>query len=320
MLDADIQLRLSGSPWTPPSRAGGRGGRPARPERLGQVHGAARPGRPAGAGRGPDRAGRQGARRPRPAMSRRNSGRSADVPGLPALPAPERAGERGVRAAGRGTAGGPRAPRRRSDGPAGLDGWPRPSRARCPAGSSSGWRWPARWSPSPGCCFWTSPWPPSTSPPRPTSGACSGGPARVPRGERARDPRPARRRGARRPDGRPRERRDRADRDPRRGHRPPAVGYVADLIGVNLLRGTARGTVLELDGGGQLIPPNLPAPSLSSSRRPGFRCPGSGPRGRNRTPGQDRSARSISWATACGSAWTGRPRSPARCRLPRSTS
>jgi molybdate transport system ATP-binding protein len=27
---------------------------------------------------------------------------------------------------------------------------------------------------------------------------------------------------------------------------------VADLTGVNLLRGTARGTVLELDGGGQL--------------------------------------------------------------------
>jgi molybdate transport system ATP-binding protein len=33
----------------------------------------------------------------------------------------------------------------------------------------------------------------------------------------------------------------------------PRSGYVADLTGVNLLHGTARGTVLELDGGGQLI-------------------------------------------------------------------
>jgi molybdate transport system ATP-binding protein len=32
----------------------------------------------------------------------------------------------------------------------------------------------------------------------------------------------------------------------------PRSGYVADLVGVNLLRGTGHGTVLELDGGGQL--------------------------------------------------------------------
>ena len=32
----------------------------------------------------------------------------------------------------------------------------------------------------------------------------------------------------------------------------PRSPYVADLTGVNLLRGTARGTLLELDGGGQL--------------------------------------------------------------------
>jgi molybdate transport system ATP-binding protein len=32
----------------------------------------------------------------------------------------------------------------------------------------------------------------------------------------------------------------------------PRSQYVADLTGVNLLRGTAHGTVLELDGGGQL--------------------------------------------------------------------
>ncbi len=33
----------------------------------------------------------------------------------------------------------------------------------------------------------------------------------------------------------------------------PKSNYVADLTGVNLLRGTAQGTLLELDGGGQLI-------------------------------------------------------------------
>ena len=32
----------------------------------------------------------------------------------------------------------------------------------------------------------------------------------------------------------------------------PRSRYVADLVGVNLLRGTARGTVLDLDDGGQL--------------------------------------------------------------------
>jgi molybdate transport system ATP-binding protein len=42
----------------------------------------------------------------------------------------------------------------------------------------------------------------------------------------------------------------------------PRSAYVADLTGVNLLRGTARGTVLELDGGGKLrcsAPPGGPA-------------------------------------------------------------
>jgi molybdate transport system ATP-binding protein len=33
----------------------------------------------------------------------------------------------------------------------------------------------------------------------------------------------------------------------------PRSQYVADLVGVNLLRGTASGTVLDLDGGGQLV-------------------------------------------------------------------
>jgi molybdate transport system ATP-binding protein len=33
----------------------------------------------------------------------------------------------------------------------------------------------------------------------------------------------------------------------------PRSKYVADLTGVNLMRGTARGTVVDLDGGGQLI-------------------------------------------------------------------
>jgi molybdate transport system ATP-binding protein len=35
----------------------------------------------------------------------------------------------------------------------------------------------------------------------------------------------------------------------------PRSRYVADLVGVNLLRGTVHGTLLELDGGGQLICP-----------------------------------------------------------------
>jgi molybdate transport system ATP-binding protein len=33
----------------------------------------------------------------------------------------------------------------------------------------------------------------------------------------------------------------------------PRSRYVADLVGVNLLRGTARGTALDLDGGGRLV-------------------------------------------------------------------
>ena len=33
----------------------------------------------------------------------------------------------------------------------------------------------------------------------------------------------------------------------------PRSRYVADLVGVNLLRGTARGTALELDGGGRMV-------------------------------------------------------------------
>jgi molybdate transport system ATP-binding protein len=32
----------------------------------------------------------------------------------------------------------------------------------------------------------------------------------------------------------------------------PRSRYVADLVGVNLLRGTAHGTILEVDGGGKL--------------------------------------------------------------------
>jgi molybdate transport system ATP-binding protein len=37
----------------------------------------------------------------------------------------------------------------------------------------------------------------------------------------------------------------------------PRSRYVADLVGVNLLQGTASGTVLDLDGGGQLITADL---------------------------------------------------------------
>ena len=80
------------------------------------------------------------------------------------------------------------------------------------------------------------------------------GPAPVRGGERAGHPRPARRRGARRPEVRDRGRQDRADRDAgRRRTSCPRSRYVADLVGVNLLQGTARGTVLEIDGGGQIV-------------------------------------------------------------------
>src|SRR6516162_3245338 len=44
----------------------------------------------------------------------------------------------------------------------------------------------------------------------------------------------------------------------------PRSRYVADLTGVNLLRGTAQGTVLELDDGGQLVlGPPATGPSLA---------------------------------------------------------
>ena len=33
----------------------------------------------------------------------------------------------------------------------------------------------------------------------------------------------------------------------------PRSRYVADLVGVDLLQGTARGTVLDVDGGGQIV-------------------------------------------------------------------
>jgi molybdate transport system ATP-binding protein len=33
----------------------------------------------------------------------------------------------------------------------------------------------------------------------------------------------------------------------------PRSRYVADLVGVNLLHGTPRGTVIEIDGGGQIV-------------------------------------------------------------------
>ena len=50
----------------------------------------------------------------------------------------------------------------------------------------------------------------------------------------------------------------------------PRSRYVADLVGVNLLRGTAHGTVLELDGGGQAHlrrTRNRPSPGRHRARR-----------------------------------------------------
>jgi spermidine/putrescine transport system ATP-binding protein len=41
-------------------------------------------------------------------------------------------------------------------------GWSGGGRPSCPAASSSGSRWPGRWSSTRRCCCWTSPWAPST--------------------------------------------------------------------------------------------------------------------------------------------------------------
>ena len=77
----------------------------------------------------------------------------------------------------------------------------------------------------------------------------------VPRRAPARHPRPARRGGARRPARHPRRRPRHPDRHVRRRLAHPRSSYVAELVGVNLLRGTGHGDHIELPGGGTVIVP-----------------------------------------------------------------
>ena len=69
-------------------------------------------------------------------------------------------------------------------------------------------------------------------------------------------PRPARRDGARRPAGRARGRPGRPEGTAGRGRPAPAHRYVARLVGLNLYRGAARDGRVDLDGGGELVPPS----------------------------------------------------------------
>ena len=97
----------------------------------------------------------------------------------------------------------------------------------------------------------------------------------------------------------------------------PRSTYVADLTGVNLLRGTGHGTVLDLGDDGRLTCPSPVAGPRSPSSRPlRWRCPGNGQKqgrkGRRRTPGEEVSGLLISWATGCESVSTGHRRSRPR--------
>ena len=98
----------------------------------------------------------------------------------------------------------------------------------------------------------------------------------------------------------------------------PRSTYVADLTGVNLLRGTGHGTVLDLE---RRRPAHLRQPrGRPHVRRHRARC-GGGVQGtarsragrrRRRTPGEEVSALLISWATGCESVSTGHRRSRPR--------
>ena len=87
------------------------------------------------------------------------------VPELRAVPAPRRVRERRLRPA-RGAGRQGRGARRGSPRPSGWCSSRAASargRASSRAASSSGWRWPGRWSTAPRCCCWTSRWARSTS-------------------------------------------------------------------------------------------------------------------------------------------------------------
>ncbi len=100
----------------------------------------------------------------------------------------------------------------------------------------------------------------------------------------------------------------------------PRSQYVADLTGVNLLRGTARGTAIDVDGGGQVSTEDgHDGPVLAVPRRR-CRCTGGGRRPASRTSGRAGSAPWTCSVTGSGYWWTGRRRSPPRSRRVRWTS
>ena len=162
--------------------------------------------------------------------------------------------ERGLRPAARGAQ--PRAARHRAHGVLDRLGLarpaPTPARASGPAGRPSASPWPGPWSPTPTCCCSTSRWPRSTPAPatdvRPTCAATS----TASRPHRAGHPRPARRHRARRPHRRARDRVGVQHGTPTEVARAPRTPYVAELVGLNLHRGTSRGTTVDLTEGGTL--------------------------------------------------------------------
>ena len=149
----------------------GRGRGAAGPERCGEVDRAALPGRTAAPGRRASRAGRHGledpARRTRVAPEKRPVALMfQDYLLFPHLSALENVAF-GLRARG--------IDRReaRAKASAALDRLGLEKVASARPGSMSGGQqqrvaWPGPWSPTPGCCCWTSRWPRSTCPSRPT--------------------------------------------------------------------------------------------------------------------------------------------------------
>ncbi len=111
-----------------------------------------------------------------------------------------------------------------------------------PAGSSSGWRSPARWSSSPTCCCWTSRWARLTAAPQ-ASAARDPPPAPAPRPHHdLRDPRPGRGAGHVRPHRHHARGRDRADWQRAGALQRPANSFVARFLGEsNLIEGRVSG-------------------------------------------------------------------------------
>jgi len=98
----------------------------------------------------------------------------------------------------------------------------------------------------------------------------------------------------------------------------PRSQYVADLVGVNLLRGTAHGAVLELDGGGQFTAPKRHRPPPGRHHTGQCRYPANGPRAAKTTSGPAISAVDLKGDRVLVRT-EGNPRSPPKCSPSRST-